>query len=457
MNAPIRLLMSNDTNPATVATRKPSQYGLLGLFLLVFSVALGLAALTPDGKNWFQAALTTLLFWILLGLGHQVRDLWRTYHGRKDLDSEQRWGWCFALGWRVAVIVALAGNWLAILLEEHRVLDSSAGWLVDDWPLMTRWPLGDWPTVHFSLLIVLASVPRQPTNRRASRRSWLLDGLGWLAALGLGFVLLAVGMIFTFFAHCTTVGMTQADPAWLSGDFSRSVHMAQTPFCAVSLFAGGLFLVNLLFARQLSRGWDRGRGVRWAWTALLSGGLAAACACVIWVTTVGLPWVSPFIAQTYQRRYWSDYAIGLVLAVFLVTTVTYRMVGSTARHEPAPGPSWRCRPARYYHERSTVIVLLIVLFAMHPSVVLCGRAVQLGFQELLHVILSSQCLALLVLLTAIGTLWAIWRRPTDRAADDPPTLQPSRFLAVWIALLATLLVGIPALAATGFAVWLLPW
>lgn len=449
--------MPNDTTTMTGTTRKPTQYGLLGLFLLVFSVALGLAALTPDRKNWFEAALTTLLFWILLGLGHQVRDLWRTYHGRNDLDVERRWGWWFALGWRVAVGLALAGNWLAILLEEHRVLDSSAGWPVDDWPPMKRWPLGDWPTVYFSLLIVLASVPRQSTSRRASRRSWLLDGLGWLAVLGLCIFLLAQGMMVPFFVHLTTVGIVQAAPLRFSMDFSRSVDMAQTPFCAVSLFAGGLFLVNLLFVRELSRGWDRGRGVRWTWAALLSSGLAAASACVVWVTTVGLPWLSPFIAETYQRRCWSDYAIGLVLAVFLVTAVTYRMVGSADRHEPALGPSWRCRPGRYYHERCTVIVLLIVLLAMHPNVVLCVRTGRYDLLELLLLLLPSRCLPLLILLAAIGTLWAIWRRPADRAGEDLPTLQPYRFLAVWLALSATLLLGIPALAATGFAVWLLPW
>jgi hypothetical protein len=322
---------------------------------------------------------------------------------------------------------------------------------------MKRWPLGDWPTVYFSLLTVLASVPRQSRSRRVSWWSWLVDGLGWSAVLGLCLFLLAYGMAVPFLVHLTTVGIVQAAPLRFSIDFARSVYMAQAPFCAVGMLAGGLFLANLLFACQLSRGWDRGRGVRWTWTALLSSGLAVAAACVIWVTTVGVPWLSPFIAQTYQRRCWTDYAIGLVLAVFLVTAVTYRLVRSTDRRASTVAPSWRCRPARYYHERFLVIALLIGLFVAHFGVVLYGRNARYRLLDLLMLLTSQGCLPLLVLLTAIGTLWAIWRRPTDRSDDDPPTLQPCRFLAVWIALLATLLVGIPALAATGFAVWLVPW
>ena len=156
-----------------------------------------------------------------------------------------------------------------------------------------------------------------------------------------------------------------------------------------------------------------------------------------------------------------------LLILTFVTAATRRIVSTGDTHARDPLTNWRRHPQVYYHERRAVLLIVatgqIALLTAWLLSVLSGftrlgvplREVLLDY--LVYVLMLPQGLFFTaLLLVVVRKAVTGWRRSGEPAPTGVRELPLARFCGVWLALLLTLVLAVPAIAGLGFAAWMLP-
>ena len=441
------------------------QFGIRSLFILVFAAAVGFSTMGTEHARWFHVLFGAALALVILGLAHQIVDLCKTFYGRRGLSADQRWGWRFEVFWRLGVAALLVGYYLITILLERKVLSLQQHDCCDYINIGSS--LRD-AVAALATLIVFAVIPRPTRKRPRWLRSRWITAL-WIVACACWFgVAVAEWFLICFLVHVAIQGIGCAEPLWLAieGFGLPSIAAMRAFFWCSLLGAGGVF-ASLGLIYRLARP-HRSRFLRpWVVGGLLLCSLGVAGKCVIWLSTDGIQRCAPIYVQSWDPGSGHIWITVLLLIVTFVTAATRRMVCADDAPNDEPQINWR-RPQGYYHERRAVLLIVVVgLIALTMTGFLSGwnwtGLIRPGFrlQEVLYYLrymltFPSACLFLALLLVVVQKAVTGWRA----AAEPPPVVTPElprgRFCIVWVALLATTVLAVPAIAAAGFAVWSLP-
>ncbi len=431
------------------------QFTLRGAFITLFSAAVGLSTLTPGGANWQAVLVTAVLVWIVLGVVRQAGDLAATYRGCGEISQNQRWGWRFAVLWRLGLAAMLVGSYLVTVLMAKGLLNLAPAdpYLFDPAGvgIVVRRAL-----VDLAVLIIVCSVPRR---RRLPVHLWwsrFLDALAVAAAAVLCLLLVMDRLLVPMLVHVALVGIELSRPLRSAIPGVELDYAARSiRFFNWSALAVAMAVANLLLVRQLARQWAKGRLRRWLLGAFLAAGIAASAGYAVWAGTVGLWSVSPYLPEGWGRIPWHVWPVAILLAALAASAGAYRFVRGPSAMPELP---WRRHPGRYYHERPLVLGSLVAalgLEALWPVF----RTPGLPLWELAHILLVNPAVSLrvAVILAAIGALWACLRRPKEASLPGPPELPLGPFAATWLGLFLTVVFAAPAIAGLGFAIWIVPW
>jgi hypothetical protein len=432
------------------AGRQRLQFSLRGLLLLTFGVAVGLSAATLKNASWPDGLLAAAAAWMVLGLLNQAFDLWQTFHGQADLPDDVRWGWRFAFLWRLCIACLLTACYLTNALLHLEAVQLPE---VDDTVLYATGPNLRRALFYLLLIVVAWSVPSRTRQRVPSLWSPLIDVLAGVAAVAWCLLLWSgMGMIH-FFVH---VAAQEIDNVASSRFAEEGLNVYSNAhwqrFFWYALVAAICVLLAVGITRQLARQWREGMWRRWRWAILLLPTVTVPTAFVIWLETYGLRATSPRFAEVQSLGPLHRWYVGIALLIVFVTAATYRFTEVPQAPCEEGEWLWRKQPERYYHERPAVLLFLICTAMVHPALALTqlSEYAWYAFADLFFDLLLA------LALISLSRTFSMWFRPIDLASLGPPRLALGQFCAVWLALFATAVVGIPTLAALCFAIWLPP-
>lgn len=395
-----------------------------------------------------EAVLAAATVWIVLGLMAQVRDLWRTFHGRSGLARDQRWGWRFAVFWRLGVACLLSGYYGVNLLLHQGLIELPENQLfpgLDEQP-RTGHDLRE-VLFYLSLVIVLFSTPRLAPKRKQRRFSHVLDVVAVIGGALVCLLIVLERMIFPFLIHAA---LKQIDLAHSLRFSSVDVYSEARDrlFLVVSLLAAAAVLTSMAVIRQFVRQWQRSLRRRVIWTGLLIFSLALAGVYPIWMATGGLRSVSPAFVDAQETGPINRWVYTLLVLSVFATAATCRLV--LPKEQPA-GPAesnWRRSKPAYHHERRALMLVVVIgilveykAFSVRPDVLIWWfvMARRAGF-----------CAIAVLLLAGYGVL------ARERPAGAPELPVPL-FLVTWPAVFLVTVFGICTVHWLGFAFWLGPW
>jgi hypothetical protein len=429
------------------------------MMVFVFGVAFGLSFMKIQWMQWTEGLLAAATAWIALGLINEFRDLWSSLRGRTDLSGDERWGWRFAVFWRVAVVCLLMAHYGILLVTGMEWLD------FPEHPAMATWSVG--PSLREAayfvcLVIVLTSAAPRLRRHRSGRRSLLLHLAGGAGAVVFIVMICWHHTIIQFLVAIAIQGIEMSHTGRFPLDGVHPIPSVRTyRFFLECCLAVGLGLLSLIPLCQLAREWSRGPRRRWIWGALLVTTATISASYLAWIFWIGFPRAFPIVVEGQQAGPLHVWITAVLVVGVLATAATYRLVASTGEDAGNATPTWRRRPQAYYHERPAVIVLLGVAiaaeivdwlwaFRMPPAFDWSSIAIE----SLTH---GPFLLRLAVLLLAVHTLLRLCRRKLHGHQVGIPRLSPWQFLTVWLGVISTAAVLIPSLIMLGFAVWFSPW
>jgi hypothetical protein len=461
------------------------QFSIGGMLVFTLSVAIGAAVMgsymhsrrgaASQGGTGIQEGLAggmmvTIIFWMLLGLLYQVRDLRTMLASNTSLTPGECWGARFEIVWRLVLtllfgfymLVALfANHGIIILIDKQVDLWFSMGGMIYGWPLKVL--MGE--SVLFMLLLVLVS--SVPYACRKRQPSLLLHWL-WIIAIAvvLAFCLLQVfeGGLIMHLVHIATLGIDYSASIEFSSIDPHFYNSRTLWFFWLSLLSGIVVLMNSAILAHLMLHWSMGIRKRIVWLGLLLVGVIVAIAYVVWIYSRGLRDVSPFHAQYCIITPIHFWIAATILLGILATVLTYR---TTVERNPIVGSvhvDWRINSHKYYHEwRSLLVFLAISVILFHLTTypflhTTLNYSWSSSWKEFAQLWLGKpdNLLCLSFLLVLIHRVFA--RRNDPRQPPvDLPQIVPARFLTIWFATLAVMISGITTLAWMSFALWFNPW
>ncbi|MEN6407649.1 MAG: hypothetical protein ABFC77_14410 [Thermoguttaceae bacterium] len=405
-------------------------------------------------RGWYNGAIAAISVGVILGLVAQIGDLRRGFVGQIALTSEERWGWRFAIAWRVVVVCLMVAYFFIRLLVPWKVLAFNTGRDI---------VLPGIAEIHDAVLLTAMIVAVGSSLcfvTRAERRWWSWPGE--LLACVLACVLLAVTvrdqLLVPALVHITIAGIEMSQPLQFSSeslavyDTGRLVH-----FFDVTTAGVASVLVSLVLVRLLAWGWPRGRRWRAGLTAMLVASVVVTGAFSMKIALIEVPDITPALASRIPAPNLHEIMAAAALALLLVGSVARRWSTPPQIACVPKTAGWRCNEHRYYHERRLLLLPLAVISLLMAAYV--GRTTwtimigcvrwweTLGWTVAGVVGSPEACLCL-----ALGILAVQCARSRNVAAQtEPPPLSPVIFLLVGAALLAILVLGVPILGAWGFA------
>ncbi|MEN6557464.1 MAG: hypothetical protein ABFC54_04715 [Thermoguttaceae bacterium] len=406
-------------------------------------------------RGWPSGPLAAISVAVILGLVAQIGDLRRGFAGQTALTSQERWGWRFAIVWRLVVVALMFAYFLVRWLVLWKVLASN---VARDFV-----PFGfaalDIAVLLMAILVAIGSNPCliQTTERR--RWAWLGELLVGALACVLLAVLLRDRLLIPALVHITIAGIEMAQPLQFSSeslaacDTGRILH-----FFDVTTAGAASVLVSLLLVRFLAWRWPRGLGWRIVAAAALVASLVMTGMFSRKIALVEVPDMTPALASRIPTPNLHEIMAAAALALLLVGAVGRRW--STPRDAAASKCiDWRRCEYRYYHERRlflwpTAAIALWILICEGATIWRimngfdsCGWLIALRYSAAGMIGDPVTCLCL-----ALGILAVQCALSRNVAAQtEPPPLSPALFLLVGASLLAILVFGIPILGAWGFA------
>jgi len=439
---------------------RPFQFGIRGLFVLAFAVAVGFSTLGTEHARWFHVLFGAGLALTLLGLTHQVVDLCQTFYGRMDLSADHRWGWRFEVFWRLGVATLLVGYYAMSILLERKVL-SLPDRRGDDFFIGSA--LRDVVAV-LAAVIIFAAIERPGRERPSSRRSRWIALLGAIAGICWYGVAVANWLLIPFLVHVSIQGIGCAEPLWLATEGFGLVSIAKMhAFFWCSLLSVGGLLVSLALIGRLARRPPEGSRHGWVTVGLLACSLGIAGICVTWLCTDGIRSLAPMYVQVWDPGPGHIWITASLLILTFVTAATRRIVSAGDTLSRDPLTDWRRRPQAYYHERRAVLFVMAtgLIALLTETFLFYLKWFGFGLQAVLDylgfmLILPQTLFFMALLLVAVQKAVTGWRRSDAPVPTGVPELPLARFCAVWVALLLTVVLAVPAIAGLGFAVWMIP-
>jgi hypothetical protein len=407
-------------------------------------------------RHWYSGALAAISLWIVVGLGAQVHDLRASCPPSAALPSEERWGWRFALAWRVAVAALIGACFVIQSLIVRRILVINYGY--GDNFLISAQMLCQ-ATLLTAIVLAVASSPRFARRSGPQPWPWVLDLFRCVAAVLLALVVATDHTLITVLVHITIAGIGMAQPPRLGGGFASPSPAELAHLFAVATAGVVSVLVACGLLRLLCLYWWRGRGQRVGLGILLAAGLAAMIAIAVRIGSVEIPRISPILASQIALPGLGMSALAAPLVLLVVTAVARRL------SEPSPAAfagnisvAWRRVEGRYYHERRLVIVLLAAatFLPMVPALMDIWGA---GFWESTRwrltavLTMPEACLPLAIVMLATASVSSRGSEDPVAASIAPSRLAPGLFLASWLAVLVIIVFAAPILATWGFAYW----
>ena len=327
--------MVEASNATPRQARQPWQFTLRGLFLFTFSIALGLSFWKTE-HDWYLGALAAISFWIVLGLAAQVRDLWGTFQRSGILTTEERWGWRFAIAWRLAACCLIATYFLDRWLVTWHILainKNSENFSASPREMCEAGLL----TV---LIVAIASSPRLARRGRRGGWFWTVELLSGIAAAQLFMVLLADRLAISALVHIAITNVQIAQPGRSSADVPTACSAARTAkFFAVTTAGVVSVLVSCGLLRLLSLRWWRGGPGRTCLGVLLAASLIMMVLLAGKVALVEVPGITPILAANIFMPRSHQFVAAAVLVLLLVSVAACRWSeppssGSAARVDP---------------------------------------------------------------------------------------------------------------------------
>ncbi|NQT14209.1 MAG: hypothetical protein HQ582_15750, partial [Planctomycetes bacterium] len=231
-----------DSPQPTNPFRRRFQFSLGGLMVFVTGVAVGLSMAGMQTLDWTHGILGAVVAWIVVGLLVQACDLWGTFHGRRDLSSDERFGWRFAVFWRVVVVCLLAGYYLLAALLHLKVIALAEPDGIFD---LVGANLREGILLVCLVTVVFSVLPARQTERRG-RGSVVLD----LAGAAAGVVVCAIvcwdRTCIQFLVAIAIQGIETAQPLDMAPEGVEILPAVRTArFFRESSLAALLGLVNL--------------------------------------------------------------------------------------------------------------------------------------------------------------------------------------------------------------------
>jgi hypothetical protein len=236
-----------------------------------------------------------------------------------------------------------------------------------------------------------------------------------------------------------------------------------TAFVRWSYLAGFGVLLNAWLTVRLAASFERRWIRRIAIAALLLVTLTLTCAYSIWVYQTALPHISPIFSQLLFVRPQRQWLYAAILIGIFATAATWRLMQQPAQATCRLQINWQERASGYWHERALVLALLtfVVLdgwvrdtfFSDWWPTVLWDR-----FWVMVYAAFGEPIAYLRLSCLVVIALVAVRRWRGEGASSDTlfAVVPPARFALVWLAVVATIVTGVPAFTAFCFAFWLAP-
>ena len=428
------------------------QFSLRGLFLLSFSVALGLSFWKME-QDWYLGALAAISFWIVLGLAAQIRDIWRAFRLDVHATTDERWGWRFAIVWRLAICLLIG---VCFLIRSLRGLHAIA--MNDGSDFLFASSVQIWDAV---LLISIAAAVSGSLGlaRRTWRRPW-----SWAIYIFRGFVagyfllvLLEDLQGVPYLVHITIVGILSAQPLQFESDVVMAASRTRTDQCYGITTAGAIsLLVSCILLWQLSVRWRASGWQRMCVGAMLAASLTVMGLLTARIVVVEIPTISPIMTANIRVPTSLQLGAAILLVMLLATAIARRWSEPPLAETAAGRMAWRRDERRYYHERCALLLFLGSI-ALAKCIAL-GQDVYpwlSGWSDILYFFyLPEASLSLVLVLLAVQVVVSRWRKRSDAIAAEQPRLTPTLFVTLWFAILAIIVCSAPILSAWRFAAFL---
>lgn len=442
--------------------RQAVRFTLSDLLAATFIVAVALAA-GIYGGDWRTIVLAVIAGALTVGLSRQARDIWVACRKVAPSHGMHLSLW-FSLGWRLVagpllIVVILLGCLPQAALDEELAWDAEA---------FRR--AGEHLFQSVTLLLVTAALlagffaRRDPSSVREASR-WA-DAAWWLCAVVM-VVLVGTSMLLIYsLVHIAIQGILAYLPYSRGGVVMNSATPTSrevTAFVRWSYLAGFGVLLNAWLTVQLAASFEH-RGIRRiAIAALLLVTLALTCRYLIWVYQVDLPRISPIFSEMLFERPQRQWLFAAVLIGIFATAATWRIIQHPKQAKCCLQIDWQERASRYWHERAPVLVLMAFVVLETWVWVPDAFGAPWGsnwdaFGMLVYAAFGEPIAFLrLACLVAIG-LVAIhrWRGAGTSSDAYFAVLPPARFVLVWLAVVATVVTGVPTFTVFCFAFWLAP-
>jgi hypothetical protein len=327
------------------------------------------------------------------------------------------------------------------------------------------------------LLLIVGSVPAVKRNFAASWRSRLINGIAWVLAAVICWILWRDETVCGWLALLATNDVDRTFPPKFSLLDVRQYHASCRMFFLWSTFSAAMVVFNWASLRRLAGEWSVRTARRRLWAILVATGIGAVASYLIWLYVWGFWKICPHYAGMPAGSHPTHYWVALALSFFiLITAMACPMAVDRSPTPNGPRLSWRRPGGHYYHE------CRLLLFGMAIAII-CFRVCwsyelhhldkfQYGiwsenarkFPWLQPVLLFAETF----MFRPMDFLWAalifqalfraFGKRP---AADSPqldiPRINRAKFITLWLATAAFVITGALTLAWVNFGFWFCPW
>jgi uncharacterized Tic20 family protein len=482
------------------SARQRWQFSIRGMLIFTASVAIGLSIWQTKlscwsnyGYNysekelahghesfrsgWSGGLIGIFVFWMLLGIAHQIRDLWSYLRTNPAIDEEQKRGLRFEISWRIAVILCLLFlALLAVFLDRGFITLSYP----DDSVNFDNGNISE-AILLLLLMVIVGCVPQAEVKPKWPLFHQGVSLLAWAVLLTLAYNRWQEESVMPALTHIATVTMDMAFPLKYSAIDPVHYRKGCLFFYHWSLVSAGLVLFNWLCLRRLARQWSASIIRRWFWAGLLTAGVMAVGSYFVWIWVRGLREFSPYIAEVGILRQPLHCWLGMTAMYLVLIMVTaYRM---TVDRKPAPlasSVSWRRNCDKYYHEwRGVLLGLGIAIigfryffnyklqalnqvipfdtisvnwrtYGPRPPVYSFRFFADTFFSRSMDLLWTG--LLILCIVRAFGP-----RQKSNQIQAELPRVSWEKFITIWLATAAFLVSGTLALVWMSFGLWLNPW